>query len=177
MITTAYPGKYLPVTIIMLQWLVIIVLDPTGLKVVESTLKTGEPSTGLQDPELEPTLKTVKPPTGLKALESTLTTVKLSWDILDFSVDECVIEYRIPIKSTAWERRYDLDYNLNNAIITGLDTGTEYEFRLRVETVSGSAHSNTVVVKTKDWWSFIYLTCTNYLLYLQFANLIYNLSL
>ena len=70
---------------------------------------------------------------------------------MDFSVDECVIEYRIPIKSTVWERRYDLDYNLNNAIITGLDTGTEYEFRLRVETVSGSAHSNTVVVKTKDW--------------------------
>ena len=85
-------------------------------------------------------------------MTTTSSTVTLSWDMLDSSVDEYIIEYRNPAKSEAWDRRYELDYSLTSGIITGLDSGAEYEFRIRVETAGGySAHSSTVVGKTTDW--------------------------
>ena len=69
--------------------------------------------------------------------------------MLDSSVDEYIIEYRAPTKNVAWDRKYEIDYSVTSGTITGLDIGTEYEFRLRVDTAGGySAHSNTVVAKT-----------------------------
>ena len=80
------------------------------------------------------------------------TTVTLSWDMLDSSVDEYIIEFRAPSKSAAWNRMYELDFSHTTGIITGLRMGTEYEFRLRVETAAGySAHSDLVTAKTDDW--------------------------
>ena len=85
-------------------------------------------------------------------VSSTSTTVTLSWDMLDSSVDEYIIEFRAPSKSVAWDRMYELDYSHNTGTITGLDMGTEYEFRLRAETAAGySAHSEVVISKTDNW--------------------------
>lgn len=78
--------------------------------------------------------------------------MELSWDMLDSNVEEYIIEYRAPSKSTAWDRKYELDYTQTNGTISELDMGTEYEFRLRVETAGGySAHSDTVIAKTDNW--------------------------
>jgi len=69
--------------------------------------------------------------------------------MLDSSVDEYVIEYRAPDVSAAWSTRYELDYTHTSGTIMGLQAGTEYEFRIRVETAAGySAHSNTITVNT-----------------------------
>lgn len=72
--------------------------------------------------------------------------------MLDSSVDEYIIEFRAPSISVAWDRMYELDYSHTSGTITGLHMGTEYEFRIRVETAGGySAHSNTVIAKTDNW--------------------------
>lgn len=82
-------------------------------------------------------------------MSTTSSTVELSWDKLGSSVDEYIIEYRAPSKSSGWEKRYELDNVITSGIITGLDMGTKYEFRLRVDTDGGySAHSETVTAKT-----------------------------
>lgn len=67
------------------------------------------------------------------------------------AVDEYIIEYRDVSKSVAWDRLYELDNTITTGIITGLDMGTEYEFRLRAETDAGyTAHSDTVTARTKS---------------------------
>ena len=74
--------------------------------------------------------------------------------MLDSEVDDYIIEYRAPIASrtAAWDRMYALDYTQTTGTITGLDSGTEYDFRLRVETAAGySAHSDIVTAKTDFW--------------------------
>jgi len=69
------------------------------------------------------------------------------------SVEEYIIEYRAPSHTTAWSRAYELDNTYTTGTITGLTMGTEYEFRLRVETAGGySAHSEpSVIDKTNSW--------------------------
>ena len=82
----------------------------------------------------------------------TSASVTLKWDMLDSQVDDYIIEYRDPSKSVAWDRMYELDYTETTGTITGLKPGTEYEFRLRVETAAGySAHSDIVIGKTDFW--------------------------
>lgn len=66
-------------------------------------------------------------------------------------MDEYVIEYRAPDETAAWSVRYELDYTQTTGTIVGLESGTMYEFRIRVETAAGySAHSNVVTAVTNS---------------------------
>ena len=94
----------------------------------------------------------IAPPTGLKVISSTKNSITLQWDMLDSSVEEYVIEYRAPDKTVAWNVRYELDYTQNTGTIVGLESGTMYEFRIRIETAAGySAHSNVVTAITNSY--------------------------
>ena len=94
----------------------------------------------------------IVPPTGLAVTSKTASSVTLSWDMLDSSVDEYVIEYRAPSITAAWSVRYELDYTLTAGTIKGLNSGTVYEFRIRVETAAGySSHSNVITATTNSY--------------------------
>jgi len=89
------------------------------------------------------------PPTGLRVTGTTKTSITVSWDMLDTSVEEYVIEYRAPSRTAAWNARYELDYTKTTGTIMGLESGIEYEIRIRVDTAAGySAHSESITVIT-----------------------------